>query len=195
MRRFVIVFSILVLMLAPFSSLARGAKTVYDDMLEMGFMQQQFTHEVTSYGMNFYSVDKINLSDTVSASKIALYLEGPFVIPDNTTLNQVMDFNIDTILTTSVLNKDYPPGDKVAEGIGASIMNIGGSNVGFLDYQLPELSLTNPTNAMAIFRRAVIVKDNKMYGFTIAINDSTIDKGRIMVLDMLVIRALKSGKL
>ncbi len=195
MRKIVLAISIILITFLPLGSTARGIAHVYGDMLAMDFMKSQFTYEATNVGVNFYSKDKVNLSNTVTASKVALYLEGPFPVPEGTTLEQVVAFHIETIMATSELNKNYPQHNRVADGIGATIVNMNGTNIGILDYQLPELSLTNPSNAMAIFRRAVIVKDNKMYGFTIAINDLSIDEGRIMVLDMLVITALKSGKL
>ena len=102
MRITAFITTVILMIVVPFSAQAQEVSTPYDDMLAIGFMKKQFTHEVTNVGVNFYSTDKINLSNTVKASKVALYLEGPFAIPDGTNLVQVMNFNIETILTTSV---------------------------------------------------------------------------------------------
>lgn len=162
--------------------------TLFEDLIVLDFMRDKFEYKVTETGIDFDSKDKIQVTDEISVSKVHINLEGPFPIPKGTTLDQAMSFNIDSILKTTQLNKDYPKKDRVAEGIGAVKVDVNGLEVGYIEYQVPPMN-------MAKFRRAVIVKDEKMYGFTLAFFDPSVDVKRGMVFDMLVIAAVNSGKL
>ena len=162
--------------------------TLFEDLIVLDFMKEHFDSKSTDTGIDFDSKDKIQITDEISLSKIHINLEGPFTIPKGTTLDQAMSFNIDSIIKTTELNKDYPTKDRVAEGIGAVKVNVNGLEVGFIEYQVPPMN-------MAKFKRAVIVIDDKMYGFTLAFFDPTIGVKRGMVFDMLVIAAVNSGKL
>lgn len=162
--------------------------TLFEDLIALDFMQEQFESKITQTGIDFDSKDKIQVTEGVSVSKVHINLEGPFTIPKGTTLDQAMSFSIESIIRTTQLNKDYSPKDQVAEGVGAVKVDVNGLEVGYIEYQVPPMN-------MAKFRRVVIVKDDKMYVFTLAFFDPAVDVKRGMVLDMLVIAAVNSGKL
>ena len=83
---------------------------------------------------------------------------------------------------------EYPEKNRVTDGIGAIKLELNGMEVGYIEYQVPSMN-------MAKFKRAIIIKDKKMYGFTMIMFDPNLDKKRGMVFDMLVIAAVNSGKL
>lgn len=167
---------------------AAAETSLYEDLLSLEFMNEQFESKVTETGIDLDSKDKIQVTEEISVSKIHINLEGPFPIPEGTTLDQAMNFNIDSIIRTTELNKDYPKKDRIAEGIGAVKVNVNGLEVGYIEYQVPSMN-------MAKFRRAIIVKDKKMYGFTLAYFDPSVDVKRGKVFDALIIMAVNSGKL
>lgn len=170
------------------SSAAEEKTTLYEDLLALEFMKERFDSKVTGTGIDFDSKDKFQTTKDMSISKIHINLEGPFPIPLGTTLNQAMEFNIDSVINTTELNKKFPKKNRVAEGMGAIKLDVNGFEVGYMEYQVPSMN-------MAKFRRAVIVKEDRMYGFTIVLFDPTVDKKRGLVFDMLVIAAVNSGKL
>ena len=162
--------------------------TLYEDILALEFMHKDFDSKKTDTGVDFDSKDKVKVTEEIIVSKIHINLEGPFPIREDTTLNQVMNQNINSIFSTTELNKEYIPKDKVAEGMGAVKVNVNGLEVGYLDYQVPSMN-------MAKVRRALIIKNNKLYGFTISLFDPNVNPKRAMVFDMLIIAAINSGKL
>lgn len=150
--------------------------TLFEDLIALDFMKEQFESKVTETGIDFDSKDKIQVTDEISVSRIHINLEGPLPIPKGTTLDQAMSFNIDSIIKTTQLNKDYPTNDRVAEGVGAVKVNVNGLEAGYIEYQVPPMN-------MAKFRRAVIVKDENMYGFTLAFFNPAVDVKRGMVFE------------
>ena len=167
---------------------AEENSSLYEDLLALEFMSEKFDSKTTETGITFDYKETVRVTDDISVSKIHINLEGPFKVPDGTTLDQAMSFNIDSILGTTELNKVYPDKNRVAEGIGAYKVDVLGLEVGYIQYQVPTMN-------MAKFTRAVIVKDGRMYGFTLAFFDPSVDVKEGLVFDMLIIAAVNSGKL
>lgn len=185
MYKFIAIFFLL---FCNSSSFAEENTTLYEDILAQEWIYEGFEVTKTETGIDLNSVEKIKISDEVTLSEIHINLEGPFPIPEGTTLDQAMTFNINSIIQTTELNKNYEPRNKVTDGMGAIKLDVNGFEVGYLDYQVPALN-------MAKIRRAVIVKENRLYGFTIVFYDPNIEPKRGMVFDGLVILAVGSGKL
>jgi len=161
--------------------------SIYDDLLSIKWLTQDFEVTETEYGIDFDSEDKVEVSDGLVLSRIHTNLEGPFPIPDGTTIDQAINWNIDYIVSTADLNKDYPTENRVAEGVGAVKVDVNGFEVGYIDYQVPSMN-------MAKIKRAVLVSDKGMYSFTRIFFDPDVEEKRGMFFDALII-ALGRAKL
>ncbi len=170
------------------SSSMAEEKNLYDYILELDWIYKGFEVTKSDTGVEFDSNEKIRISDDVVLSEIHINLEGPFPLTEGTTLEQAMNRNVASILNTTELNKEYQPKHQIAEGIGGIKLELNGFEVGYLDYQVPAMN-------MAKIRRAILVKDNRLYGFTIVFYDPSIDPRRGMIFDSFVIAAVNSGKL
>lgn len=179
----------LLLFLFCLNSLAHAEeKTLYDHILGLNWVFEGFDVTRTETGIDLDSEDTIKISDEKELSKVHINLEGPFPIPEGITLDQAINFNINSIIGTSKLNPDYPKENRVADGVGAIKVDVNGTEVGYVEYQIPNMN-------MAKFKRAIIVSEKGMYGFTMAFFDPSVEKKQGMVFDMLIIAAVSSGQL
>jgi len=163
-------------------------ETLYDHILDLSWVYEGFSVTKTATGIDLDSEDKIKVSDETELSKIHINLEGPFPIPEGTTLDQATNFNINSVINTSQLNKEYSKENRVADGIGAIKVDINGTKVGYVEYQIPSMN-------MAKFKRAIVLSEKGIYGFTMVFFDPNVEIKRGMIFDMLVIAAVNSGKL
>ncbi len=161
---------------------------LYEELSTHELVGDSFHLKEIEHGIALSSKDEVKLADGSKASKVRIELQGPYVAPPGKSLKDAIAIQIDRIVKSKDLNEDFPEEDEVAEGVGATIVDVNGQNVAFIEYQIADADMPR-------VKRAMIFKDGKVYGFSLTLSHFSVNKRRAMLFDMLVIAAVNSGKL
>ncbi len=176
------------LLISSISSANSDSEKLYEQLLGESFMQPEFAGQRTDTGLDFNTADTIVLAQVGEQPRIHINLEGPFPVAEGNGLDEVLSWTVDTLLASGELNPSYQSEYPIAEGIGAVKVDINGTKVGFLDYQLQWAS-------NAAVQRALLLVEGRLYGFTMVEFDATAELGQGRRFMALVIAAVNSGKL
>lgn len=181
---------ILSFILIGFSSLACAIEEVhlYDYIAAKDYIKTVFTVERKEGSVKFRSQEMYQVDETRKINKVQITLVGPYQFDYELGLADAANHLINDIKSRYELNLKYLPTNKIAEGIGAVTLKVNGLDVIYLDYQIEPLN-----NAMV--KRAVILKQKKLYDFTLTDFSPNVGSRDAIVLDVIVIDAVNSGKL
>lgn len=187
MRSSSFVFLLLVT-LATLPALGDARHPVFQALIDAGVFAEGFERVEMPNGIDFNAIRMVALGEGKSAPAIHFNAEGPFAIPPDVTLEDLLSQQIHNLDANVALNRDYHPEDEVIPGLGASIVDVNGTPVGFMDYQAT-------FGKMARFQRALILVEGRLYGFTLVLFDPALDEREFMRLAAMVIAAVNSGAL
>ncbi|MFC2129928.1 hypothetical protein ACFLSQ_00690 [Bacteroidota bacterium] len=151
-------------------------------------MKEYWTVESKDYGLHFSSKDQIENSKGQMISAVTLDMEGPVETPEGVTTKDAVEDNLDNILRTTPVNPHFKPSFPIGEGFGGAIVDINGQEVGFIEYEVL-------SDNIIFVRHGIIIKEQKMYAFTMIFFDPKVDRKKGMYMEMLIIAAVNSGKL
>ena len=167
-------------------------KDIFSVLSEKSFMKGFFKSwevERVDYGLRYSSKEKIINPEGQKISAITIDFEGPASTPDNLKIEDAVNSNIRNILKSFPINQDFKPSYPVDKGIGVTIVDINGQKAGFIEYEI------KAKDNLIYGRHCLILKDKRLYTFTMVFYDQKTDRKKGMALEVLAIAAVNSGKL
>ena len=167
-------------------------KEIFSVLSEKSFMNdflKSWEVERVDYGLHYFSKEKIKNPKGQEISAITIDFEGPVSTPDDLKIEDSVNSNIKSIINSFPINQDFKPSHPVDKGIGATIVDINGQKAGFIEYEV------KAKDNMIYGRHCLILKDKKLYTFTMVFYDQKTDRKKGMALEVLAIAAVNSGKL
>lgn len=179
---------IICLILAGAASQVLANDDLYSHLLEANLPGASWQAHRTNYGIHYSSAETTRNSKGEKISSVTLDIEGPAAVSPELDIKDVLTSNIDNILKTTAINEKFQPAYPVRKGMGATVVNINGENVGFIEYEVP-------SNKMIYVRHGLILKNGKLYTLTMLFFDPKADRKMGMAMETLMIAAINSGKL
>jgi hypothetical protein len=184
--------SLLVVLFCIFPLNAFGDDDLYSYLQETKDSFAPFavwTFERVDYGLHISSKEQIKNSKGKSISAITIDIEGPAPVGKDATIEQYVQSNLKAIIQSYPVNPNFKPKFHVGDGLGATITNINGTNAGLIEYEVPS------DRGMIYAKHGLILKDQKLYTFTMIFFDPKADRSRSIIMETLMIAAVNSGKL
>ena len=184
----IVKISMLVFLLCVHSFASADETDIYSILSDVSLLKDSWDVERVDYGLHFSSKEKTKNSKGQIISSITLDIEGPNSTPENITIEDAVNSNVENILRSFPINQDFKPSHPLGNGIGASIVDVNGQKVGFIEYEVQ-------ADRLIYARHCILLKEQRLYTFTMVFFDPEIDRKKGMALEVLVIAAVNSGKL